>query len=181
MDDLLTKLPDSIGFNIEIKYPRLHEAVEAGIGPLGIEINTFIDRILARLFRVSSGRSIILSSFSPEICILLATKQDTYPVLFITNAGKRPLSDMEMRASSLQAAVRFSKRWNLAGVVFASETLILCPRLVGYVKRSGLICGSYGSLNNIPENAEVQQAAGLEILMVDNVRLIASTLDDSST
>lgn len=137
------------------EYPRLHEAVEAGVGPIAIEINTFIDRILAQIFRVSSDRSIILSSFSPEICILLAMKQDTYPVLFITNAGKLPMSDMEMRGSSLQAAVRFSKRWNLAGIVFASETLILCPRLVGYVKRSGLICGSYGSLNNIPENAKV--------------------------
>jgi glycerophosphodiester phosphodiesterase len=137
------------------EYPRLHEAVEAGVGPIAIETNTFVDRILAQIFRVSSGRAIILSSFSPEICILLASKQDTYPVLFITNAGKLPMSDMEMRASSLQAAVRFSKRWNLAGIVFASETLILCPRLVGYVKRSGFICGSYGSLNNIPENAKV--------------------------
>ncbi|CAG8887283.1 unnamed protein product [Penicillium egyptiacum] len=181
LEELLTKLPDSISFNIEIKYPRLHEAVEAGVGPIAIEINTFIDRILAQIFHVSSGRAIILSSFSPEICILLASKQDTYPVLFITNAGKLPMSDMEMRASSLQAAVRFSKRWNLAGIVFASETLILCPRLVGYVKRSGLICGSYGSLNNIPENAKVQQTAGLQILMVDNVRLIASTLGRSST
>ncbi|KAJ5951076.1 uncharacterized protein N7479_009489 [Penicillium vulpinum] len=130
LEELLTSLPHSISFNIEIKYPRLHEAVEAGVGPLAIEINTFIDRILAQIFRVSSDRSIILSSFSPEICILLATKQDTYPVLFITNAGKLPLSDMDMRASSLQAAVHFSKRWNLAGVVIASETLILCPRLV---------------------------------------------------
>ncbi|KAJ5799446.1 uncharacterized protein N7518_001514 [Penicillium psychrosexuale] len=181
LEELLTKLPDSISFNIEIKYPRLHEAVEAGVGPLAIEINTFIDRILAQIFRVSGGRSIILSSFSPEICILLGTKQDIYPVLFITNAGKLPMSDMEMRASSLQAAVRFSKRWNLAGIVFASETLILCPRLVGYVKRSGLVCGSYGSLNNIPENAKIQQTAGLQILMADNVRLIASTLGVSST
>ncbi|KZN83920.1 Glycerophosphodiester phosphodiesterase [Penicillium chrysogenum] len=181
LEELLTKLPDSISFNIEIKYPRLHEAVEAGVGPIAIDINTFIDRILAQIFRVGGGRAIILSSFSPEICILLASKQDTYPVLFITNAGKLPMSDMEMRASSLQAAVRFSKRWNLAGIVFASETLLLCPRLVGYVKRSGLICGSYGSLNNLPENANIQQIAGLQLLMVDNVALIASALGRSST
>ncbi|KXG45689.1 Glycerophosphoryl diester phosphodiesterase [Penicillium griseofulvum] len=154
LEELLTELPEAISFNIEIKYPRLHEAVEAGVGPFGIEINTFIDRILDQIFRVSSRRTIILSSFSPEICILLAKKQDTYPVLFITNAGKLPMSDMEMRASSLQAAVRFSKRWNLTGIVFASETLVLCPRLVGYVKRSGLVCGSYGPLNNIPEHAK---------------------------
>jgi glycerophosphodiester phosphodiesterase len=125
------------------------------VAPVALEINTFIDQILDQILRGKSDRKIMLSSFSPEVCMLLTTKQDTYPVMFITNAGKLPASDMDMRASSLQAAVHFAKRWALAGVVFASETLIMCPRLVGYVKRSGLVCGSYGSLNNIPENSKV--------------------------
>ena len=129
--------------------------METGVAPVALEINTFIDKILEKVFRTKSERKIILSSFSPEVCMLLTTKQGTYPVMFITNAGKLPASDLDMRASSLQAAVRFAKRWALAGVVFASETLILCPRLVGYVKRSGLVCGSYGALNNIPENSKV--------------------------
>jgi glycerophosphodiester phosphodiesterase len=43
----------------------------------------------------------------------------------------------------------------LSGIIFASETLISCPRLIGYVKQSGLACGSYGLQNNIPENAKV--------------------------
>lgn len=157
LDELLEKLPQSIGFNIEVKYPRLHEAAEAGVAPVAIEINTFVDKILERVFRSenNTNRDIILSSFTPEICILLALKQRKYPVMFITNAGKPPMTDMEMRASSLQAAVRFGRRWNLAGIVFACESLIMCPRLISYVKRSGLVCGSYGTLNNIPENAKV--------------------------
>ncbi|KAJ5348690.1 uncharacterized protein N7506_001943 [Penicillium brevicompactum] len=178
LEELITKLPDSISFNIEIKYPRLHEAVEAGVAPVALEINTFIDHILERVFQAKSERNIILSSFSPEVCVLLTTKQNVYPVMFITNAGKLPASDLDMRASSLQAAVRFAKRWSLAGIVFASETLILCPRLVGYVKRSGLVCGSYGALNNIPENSKIQKAAGIQLLMVDNVRLITMALDE---
>jgi glycerophosphodiester phosphodiesterase len=75
--------------------------------------------------------------------------------MFITNAGKPPVTDLETRASSLQSAVRFAKRWSLSGIIFASETLISCPRLIGYVKQSGLACGSYGLQNNIPENAKV--------------------------
>lgn len=132
--------------------------MEAGVAPVALEINTFIDRILDQVFRAKGERKIILSSFSPEVCMLLTTKQNTYPVMFITNAGKLPASDLDMRASSLQAAVRFAKRWALAGIVFASETLVLCPRLVGYVKRSGLVCGSYGALNNVPENSKVSQS-----------------------
>ncbi|KAI9040138.1 Glycerophosphodiester phosphodiesterase [Aspergillus affinis] len=164
----------------ESEYPRLHEAVEAGVAPISIEINTFIDEILAHVSRVKSGRRIMLSSFSPEVCILLAIKQNTYPVLFITNAGKLPISDMEIRASSLQAAVRFAKRWDLTGIVFSSETLIMCPRLVGYVKKSGLICGSYGPLNNISENSKIQHKAGIQMLMVDEVGLISKALNGTA-
>ncbi|KAE8335852.1 hypothetical protein BDV24DRAFT_155688 [Aspergillus arachidicola] len=137
------------------EYPRLHEAIEAGVAPVAIEINTFIDKALERLFSYGNKkRTIILSSFTPEICIPLAIKQQTYPVMFITNAGKPPVTDRETRAVSIQSAVRFAKRWNLSGLVFASEALVMCPRLVRYVQRSGLLCGSYGSQNNIPENAK---------------------------
>ena len=140
---------------LQPEYPRLHEAVDAGVAPVSIDLNTFIDTALDKIYRFGGNRTIILSSFTPEVCILLAIKQQTYPVVFITNAGKPPETDREMRAGSLQVAVHFAKRWNLSGVVFASEPLILCPRLVQYVKRSGLSCGSYGPLNNIPENAKV--------------------------
>ncbi|KAE8138298.1 humps family-domain-containing protein [Aspergillus pseudotamarii] len=137
------------------EYPRLHEAIDAGVAPVAIEINTFIDKALEKLFSYGNKkRTIILSSFTPEICILLAIKQQTYPVMFITNAGKPPVADRELRAASIQSAVRFARRWKLSGLVFASEALVMCPRLVRYVQESGLICGSYGSQNNIPENAK---------------------------
>ncbi|KAK3312289.1 hypothetical protein B0H66DRAFT_570380 [Apodospora peruviana] len=96
----------------------------------------------------------MLSSFTPEICILLSLKQKTYPVLLIIDAGKVPMADTEVRAASMQVAVEFAKRWNLAGVVFSCEVLLLCPRLVGFVKCKGLVCASYGTLNNEPGNVE---------------------------
>lgn len=97
----------------------------------------------------------MLSSFTPEICILLSMKQRSYPVFFITNAGKVPMVDMEVRAASVQVAVQFARRWNLAGVVFACEALLLCPRLVGFVKTRGLVCATYGVLNNDPQMVKV--------------------------
>ncbi|GKZ76420.1 hypothetical protein AnigIFM56816_006681 [Aspergillus niger] len=176
IEELLIQLPENLGFNVEIKYPRLHEATEAGVAPVAIEINTFVDMILEKIFTLSHSRNIILSSFTPEICILLAHKQQTYPVMYITNAGKAPVLDREKRAGSLQAAVRFARQWGLDGIVLASETLIICPRLIGYVQRSGLLCGSYGPLNNVPENAQLQFDAGINILMADRVGLIATAL-----
>ncbi|BCS01997.1 uncharacterized protein AKAW2_60261A [Aspergillus luchuensis] len=195
IEELLTQLPENLGFNVEIsesspyliseniadndlEYPRIHEATEAGVAPVAIEINIFVDKILEKVFTLGNSRNIILSSFTPEICILLAFKQQTYPVMYITNAGKPPVTDREKRAGSLQAAVGFAQQWGLNGIVLASETLIICPRLIGYVQRSGLVCGSYGPLNNIPENAQLQVDAGINILMADRVGLIAKALED---
>ena len=63
--------------------------------------------------------------------------------------------DMEVRAANMQVAVKFAQRWNLAGIVFACEPLLHCPRLVRFVKERGLVCASYGVLNNEPEMVKV--------------------------
>lgn len=75
--------------------------------------------------------------------------------MFITNAGKLPMSDQELRAASVQAALKFAKRWSLSGIVFACDALLYCPRLVQFVKNAGLVCASYGIMNNTPGKAKV--------------------------
>ncbi|KAK2754570.1 hypothetical protein FQN54_006971 [Arachnomyces sp. PD_36] len=190
LEELLVQLPESLCFNIEIKYPRLHEATDARVSPVGIEINTFVDTILSKIQQHTSPsspnprRPIILSSFTPEICILLSIKQSTYPVLFITNAGKEPVpADKELRGASLQVAIRFAEQWGLQGVVIASEVFVACPRLIGCVKGrgGGLRCGSYGVLNDRPENVKVQVDAGIDLLMTDRVGLISKALKEGSS
>ncbi|KAF2872113.1 Glycerophosphoryl diester phosphodiesterase family-domain-containing protein, partial [Massariosphaeria phaeospora] len=179
LEDVLCNVPADMGFDMEISntHPRIHEAVEAGIAPVSIDINIFVDAILDVIARFCGGRNIILSSFTPEVCILLAIKQKSYPVLFITNAGKRPLSDKEKRAGSLQVAVRFAKQWGLAGIVAAADSVVMCPRLIGFIRSQGLICGSYNGLNNEPANVELQVKAGINLIVADRVGLISQTLE----
>ncbi|GAO19066.1 hypothetical protein UVI_02063120 [Ustilaginoidea virens] len=98
--------------------------------------------------------------------------------MLITNAGKTPAQDKELRGSSLQAAVHFARMWKLDGVVLACETFLYCPRLVQFVKNMGLTCASYGVLNNEPVNAKAQAAAGVDVLLVDRVKVIADNLRD---
>ncbi|KAI1120206.1 Glycerophosphoryl diester phosphodiesterase family-domain-containing protein [Nemania abortiva] len=176
LPELFQNLPPSLGFNIEIKYPRLHEANDAGIAPIGLEINLFVDTVLEQIHQFADQRPIILSSFTPEICILLSIKQKAYPVLFISNGGKLPTNDFERRVASVQAGVHFAKTWGLAGLCLASEPLMLCPELINDIKRSGLLCASYGPQNSLPENVLIQRDAGLDMIMVDRVALIAKTL-----
>lgn len=153
LEQLFRKLPETVGFNIEMKYPMLHESEEQEMDTFAVELNSFVDTILTKVYDLGNKREIIFSSFNPDICLLLSFKQPNIPILFLTDAGTSPVGDV--RASSLQEAIRFASRWNLLGVVSAAEPLCNSPRLVKVVKEQGLVCVSYGVLNNDPEKVQV--------------------------
>ncbi len=154
LEDLFRKLPAHIGFNIEMKYPMLHETEEHDMDTYAVELNSFCDTVLSKVYELAGERHIIFSSFNPDICLGLSYKQPSIPILFLTDAGCSPVSDV--RASSLQEAIRFASRWNLLGIVSAAEPLINSPRLVKVVKENGLVCVSYGTLNNDPVMVQVR-------------------------
>ncbi|KAF2668112.1 glycerophosphodiesterase GDE1 [Microthyrium microscopicum] len=167
LSEMFHQLPTSIGFNIEMKYPMLLESEEQGMDHYGVELNTFVDNVLDLVYRLQGDRHVIFSSFHPDVCLLLSFKQPSIPVLFLTDAGESRVSDV--RAQSLQEAIRFASRWNLLGIVSASEPLVMCPRLVRVVKESGLVCVSFGTQNNEPENVHKQVREGLDAVIVDRV------------
>ena len=156
LEDMFTKLPESLGFNIEMKYPMLHESEEQEMDTYAVELNSFVDTVLNKVYDLGKKRNIMFSSFNPDICLLLSFKQPSIPVLFLTDAGTSPVGDI--RASSLQEAIRFAGRWNLLGIVSAAEPLVIAPRLIKVVKESGLVCVSYGALNNDRANVDVSSA-----------------------
>lgn len=168
LKELFKKLPKNIGFNIELKYPMLDEAEHESMGEIAIDRNFYVDTILKEIYDCNSeGRDIILSSFHPDICLLASLKQPNIPILFLTEAGTQFMADI--RASSLQNAIRFAKKWNLLGIVSAAEALVKTPRLAQVVKSSGLVCVTYGTLNNEPELAKIQMKAGVDAVIVDSV------------
>ena len=131
----------------------LCEAQEWEMDTYAVEVNHLVDAILENVFRLAGNRHIFLASFSPEICILLSNKQHVYPVLFLTESGQIPYADA--RANSLQEAVHFAHSWRLPGVISGSDALVMSPDLIRYVKDSGLLCMSWGGLNDVPEHAKV--------------------------
>lgn len=131
----------------------LFEAHDWGMDTYAIEANLLVDTILETVYRLAANRTVFFSSFSPEVCILLSRKQSVYPVFFLTEAGHIPSADA--RASSLQEAIHFAKCWRLPGIISRSDPLVMCPEFVGYVKDSGLLCVSWGGLNDDPEHAKV--------------------------
>ncbi|KAF2638123.1 glycerophosphodiester phosphodiesterase GDE1 [Massarina eburnea CBS 473.64] len=174
LEEMFKKVPESTGFNIEMKYPMLHESVEQEMDQYAVELNKFVDTVLEMVYDRVGKRNIMFSSFNPDICLMLSFKQPSIPVLFLTDAGMEPVGDV--RAGSLQEAIRFASRWNLLGIVSAAEPLVACPRLVRVVKESGLVCVSYGTLNNDPKNVKLQEKEGIDAVIVDNVLAVRKGL-----
>ncbi|CCG84294.1 protein of unknown function [Taphrina deformans PYCC 5710] len=177
--EVFKKVPQTVGFNIECKYPMLSEAEDEEMDHTAIEINQWVDTVLKCVYDHADGRDIIFSSFHPDICLLLSLKQPAIPCLFLTEAGTSYMCDI--RAGSLQEAIRFASRWNLLGLVSACEPFILCPRLVRVVKESGLVCVSYGVMNNMPEHVNAQVTAGVDAVIVDSVLAIRKGLTTEGT
>ncbi|KAI0536682.1 Glycerophosphoryl diester phosphodiesterase family-domain-containing protein [Xylaria digitata] len=172
---LLVQIDPSVCFDIELKYPMLFEARDFEMDTFAMELNTYLDATLAVVYQYGGKRPIFFSSFSPELCILLATKQQLYPVLFLTESGYIPTRDI--RAISFQEAVRFAKKWNLEGVVVRSQPIVASPRLVDLVKSSGLVCASWGDLNDDPECVKTQADVQLDVIITNRVGEVVRALN----
>ncbi|MCJ1240308.1 Glycerophosphocholine phosphodiesterase [Varicellaria rhodocarpa] len=149
----------------------MFEADDWELDPYAVEVNVFVDEILGVLYTHGGNRSVILSSFNPGICILLSIKLQKYPALFLTDGGKFPVGNN--RAGSLQEAVHFAKACCLAGVAVMADPLVLCPRIIQYVKSFGLMCVSHGPWNDDPANAKIQAVQGLDAIIVNRIQLIS--------
>ncbi|KAM0349741.1 hypothetical protein ACHAPU_003570 [Fusarium lateritium] len=179
LEDLFRELPEHVGFNIEMKYPMLHESEEHEMDTYAVELNSFCDTVLSKVYDLAGERHIIFSSFNPDICLCLSYKQPSIPILFLTDAGCCEVCDV--RASSLQEAIRFASRWNLLGIVAAAEPFINSPRLIKIVKENGIVCFSYGVLNNDPIMVQRQVKQGIDAVIVDSVLAIRKGLTNGET
>ena len=152
LDELFRHVPTSVPLNIELKYPMLFETEEWDMELLAIKTDIFVDTILDKVYEHVEGRNIVFSSFSPEICIALSTKQRSLPVFFLS---KTAAPRGEVRSCCIQQAVHFAKSWGLPGIVAECTIFNTCPRLIEYVKSAGLTVTSFGVGNSDKEKVKV--------------------------
>ncbi|GAB7365492.1 hypothetical protein MBLNU230_g6565t1 [Neophaeotheca triangularis] len=170
LDDFLRRFSRSTSLNLEIKYPMLFETTDWTIDPVAIKANTYTDTILHSLYtHTSPSTNLVLSSFNPEICIALASKQRIWPVFFLS---KTLAPKGEVRSQSVEQAVEFAEAWKLPGIVVECTPLVQCPRLIGWVKGRGLRLMSFGSGNSNVESAKIQFDAGIDAVITDTVGAI---------
>jgi len=110
------------------------------------DLNEFVEAILAIVFAYKpQNRVIIFSSFVPDVCVLLATKQSTYPVFFLTDAGWDDTYS-DQRCLALRDGIRFARSAGLHGIVSWLPPLLNTPVLCGAVKQAGLQLLTYGTV-----------------------------------
>jgi glycerophosphodiester phosphodiesterase len=105
-------------------------------------------------------------------------KKNRYPVFFLTEGGEARYYDS--RLNSLRSSVHVASRCGCLGIVTESSPVIEAPRLVAKVRSSGLLLCTYGSKNNVVENARLQKAYGVDAIIVDKVRLVYSNIDEGT-
>ncbi|KAK0753576.1 Glycerophosphoryl diester phosphodiesterase family-domain-containing protein [Schizothecium vesticola] len=174
LKDLLLQMPANVVFDMELSE---HHSIFMRLGGMDlftVKLNKFLDCILDIIYEFGGDRPILFTSFSPELYMALAAKQDTYPILFLNDSCNWPTGDV--RTISIQTAVHFSRHLGLDGVVMASEPFVASPKLVKAMQDRGLYCASYGALNDEPDKAK---AGGPPLVQVPRVPIQADAgLDD---
>ena len=173
LEEVLRKVPNTVGINLELKYEF------DAIGMDDSEVARRLEIILACLERhCNASRKVVLSSFSPDACILAAQRQSAYPVLFLSDSGYYTYDDA--RRNSLEAAYELCKDHGLNGFVLYS---FVQPSqdLLDRAKRDGLVILSYGEKNNEEDFSAEQVARGIRSVIVDDVREIHTRLSNNLT
>jgi glycerophosphocholine phosphodiesterase GPCPD1 len=168
--EALQNVSIDVGFNIEIKFPMIQED---GINECEnyFEHNEFLDRILRDVFLHAGKRRVVFSSFDPDICMMVAAKQNKYPVLFLcVGANTRHQVYQDARTQTSLTAVNFAAGCGILGVNFHSEDVLRDHSPITKAKELGLISFVWGDELNDKANVEfLKKTVGVDGVIYDRI------------
>ncbi|CAL8581836.1 phosphate system positive regulatory protein pho81 [Xanthoria parietina] len=154
LKDVLLYLPTGVHINIQVLFPTVAQERAFDLSP-SPNINSYADAILRAVFDHArstrehgpdSMRSIVFTSYNPDICTALNWKQPNYPVLLCNNLGSedpatspRGNGDNDRNSFSVKEAVRTAQSNNLMGLICRSRLVDLVPALIESIKVAGLV------------------------------------------
>ncbi|KAJ5934676.1 hypothetical protein N7466_004223 [Penicillium verhagenii] len=158
LQDVLQELPMGLNINLAVLYPSSAEERSLGMTSLA-DVNSFADAILTVVFhhaRVSRDknpdfmRSVVFTSYNPNICTALNWKQPNYPVLLCNDLGQ--IRDLTLNmdilpdvnssgrtSMSIKESARIAQSNNFMGLICRSSLLNVVPALVETIKELGLV------------------------------------------
>ncbi|KAL8718758.1 MAG: hypothetical protein Q9225_004138 [Loekoesia sp. 1 TL-2023] len=155
LKDIIQYLPPSIHINIHVLYPTAAQEQAFDLMSPTPNINDYADAILKDVFdharnareqHPDSMRSLVFTSYNPDICTALNWKQPNYPVLLCNDLGAIhdpasnvfPSSDGH-NSISVKEAVRIAQSNNFMGLVCSARLMRLVPALIESIKVAGLV------------------------------------------
>lgn len=137
--EALSILPMGIHVNLQILYPTPEEEKSLALGP-ALDVNVFVDAILnvvfdhARAQRAQSPdavRSVVFSSYNPQLCTALNWKQPNFPVFLCNDLGREDtlpsvglIQSHGRRSASIKEVVRIAQSNNFMGLICFSRLLV---------------------------------------------------------
>ncbi|KAL8859593.1 MAG: hypothetical protein Q9178_003992 [Gyalolechia marmorata] len=151
--DVLRYLPASIHVKVQVLFPTGAQERAFDLSP-SPNINSYADAILKVVFDHArstrehdpdSMRSIVFTSYNPDICTALNWKQPNYPVLLCNNLGSEHSATVlrvngdDRNSFSVKEAVRTAQSNNFMGLICRSRLVDLVPALIESIKVAGLV------------------------------------------
>lgn len=167
----LEKVDSRAGFNVEVKYcMRLRSGdLEEGMAHFP-DRNDYVDDILRELLRHGGGRKIVLSSFDPDVCVMMHEKQNRIPVFFLTQGETKKYPQYEdSRTWDAETAIQFAVAESLRGVCVHTESLLKEPVLIERGKTRGLWMICWGDDNSSKENVRFLMDRGADGIILDRI------------
>jgi glycerophosphodiester phosphodiesterase len=171
--DLLINLPESLAFDVEVKYPRYRKA--STVIPYE-SMNEMTDRVIDLMTELAGNRAMFFSCFDPLVCAMLRLKQRRWPVFQLFNRKQKwTLTEM---ADRVKALAPMHQAIGIDGFVFEAAALLASPELIEMLQGKGFVLNTYGDLNNTREGIERQLAVGIRGICTDDMKLCREVVDE---
>lgn len=168
LSEVFEEVDPSIGFNVEIKWPLTNINGKSELDH-PMDLNLYLDRILAVLLRFKGERKVVISCFDPDVCTSLRFKQNYFAVMFLTEGAVIEVKQEDSRCNSTPSAVNFALNASLLGVVTNSKDLLRDLTLIQLVREAGLRHFCWGGDNNNKDVINQMKAAGLDGIIFDKM------------
>lgn len=169
LEHTLETLDTHLGFNIEIKIGnQFHDGSEEEKHPM--EMNLFVDQIIKTVLLHGGQRNIVFSSFHPDACTMLRTKQNKYPVLLLTQGKSGKYTEyIDPRTWNIPNASWFVETADILGISVIAEEFMCDPNQVKLLKSRGQVIFCWTDDKNDRETVKYLKDLGINGIIYDRM------------
>ena len=175
LSELFMAVPRHVAFNIEIKVTsiRAPEEIHRMVGAIWNTVQQQQQQQQQEQALVAR-RQLFFSSFDPDVCETMSTKQSEYDVWFISGCGLYP--HVDGRRVDFSRGLEFARANKCKGLVIPASILLAAEGMVGRAAAMGLELRTYGHENDDLSVIEQQRALGVSGVIVDDVEGVMAKL-----